>query len=563
MNNKQIISKLKLAVSLLEVDGANPFKIRGYQNTVLFLDKLDFQLSNCEDISKIDGISKGMIEKVEQIISTGTFDSLNELLEKTNPIVLELLKISGLGPKKIKLIVSEFNISSLEDLLALCDEGKVAAIKGFGAKTEEKIKSSIEFILKNKGAVLYAEAEGIAELIENQLSETITDNLFSKTGELRRKTNTITEISFLIGVKYKDISQIRNKISALDFLEEIITISNPFLWFGTYKEQEVNVSFKFCEKHEFYNKLLIESGTDKHIYHSLDNGKNLSEICKEANLDTEEAIYEKAGLSYIIPELREGLFEFTQNKEKLENIIQLNDLKGCLHNHSTYSDGANTIEEMANYCKEQGYEYFGISDHSKTAFYANGLYPEQVIKQHKEIDELNKKLAPFKIFKGIESDILPDGSLDYDEEVLKTFDFIVASIHSGLDMDKSKATQRLIKAIENPYTTMLGHPTGRLLLRRKGYEIDHKKIIDACAKNKVIIEINAHPKRLDIDWQWIPYAMEKGVMISINPDAHELKGIHDMYFGVCSARKGGLTREFTFNVKSREEVENYFLKKSK
>jgi len=256
--------------------------------------------------------------------------------------------------------------------------------------------------------------------------------------------------------------------------------------------------------------------------------------------------------------MREGTFELDLAKEnKLPNLLKLEDLKGPFHNHSKYSDGYNTILQLAEYCIDQGYEYLGLSDHSKSAFYANGLQEYHIKKQHGEIDELNIQLAPFKIFKGIESDILNDGSLDYDTDVLASFDFIVASVHSNLNMGKEKATQRLLKAIENPYTTFLGHPTGRLLLRRKGYAIDHKKIIDACALHNVIIEINANPWRLDLDWRWVNYAIDQGVVLSINPDAHEIKGFNHMKFGVFMGRKGGLTIEKTFNAWSLESVNNY------
>ena len=254
--------------------------------------------------------------------------------------------------------------------------------------------------------------------------------------------------------------------------------------------------------------------------------------------------------------MREGVLEFDWvQKHQEADLVKLADLKGVLHNHSTYSDGKHTLEEMARYCQSLGYEYFGITDHSKSAFYANGLVEDRIRQQHAEIDELNRKLAPFRVFKGIESDILTDGSLDYDEDVLKTFDFVIASVHSGLGMDEEKATKRLIRAVENPYTTILGHLTGRLLLRREGYPVDHRKVIDACVANGVIIEINASPWRLDIGWQWLPYCMEKGVMISINPDAHEKNGIHDMVYGVNVARKGGLIRAMTFNALPLAEVE--------
>jgi DNA polymerase (family 10) len=244
-------------------------------------------------------------------------------------------------------------------------------------------------------------------------------------------------------------------------------------------------------------------------------------------------------------------------------LLQVADLKGTIHNHSTYSDGQNTLEEMALAAKSKGLQYLGIADHSQTATYAQGLTEEQVLKQHAEIEQLNKQLDGFHIFKGIESDILPDGALDYPDEVLATFDFVVASIHSGLSMDTQKATERLIKAIENPYTTILGHPTGRLLLKREGYKPDMKKIIDACAANGVCIEINANPWRLDIDWRWIPYCMEKGVLISINPDAHETAGYYDTIFGVWMAQKGGLTKEMTLNALNVNELSTYFSQKKK
>jgi DNA polymerase (family 10) len=294
----------------------------------------------------------------------------------------------------------------------------------------------------------------------------------------------------------------------------------------------------------------------------------LFSILKGQTFASEIEIFEQLNWPFIEPELREGTFEIEAAKTNtLPKLVQDSDLKGIFHNHSTYSDGENTLEEMAMYCKELGYQYLGISDHSKTATYAKGLYEDKIVTQHKEIDAFNAKFLQsdgqplFKIFKGIESDILGDGSLDYEEDVLKSFDFIVASIHSNLKMDIEKASQRLIKAIENPYTTMLGHPTGRLLLRRQGYPINHAMIIDACAANNVIIEINANPWRLDIDWRWIHYALEKGVMLSINPDAHELQGYHDMHYGVCVGRKGGLTADMCFNSKPLLEVEKYFNKR--
>jgi DNA polymerase (family 10) len=305
-------------------------------------------------------------------------------------------------------------------------------------------------------------------------------------------------------------------------------------------------------KNRYFRELFIQTGTEEHVE------AVFARITDDIDQPTsEEIIYEKAGLPWIHPELRESADILNITTEV--KLITLGDLKGSLHNHSTWSDGVNTLEEMALYCRDQlKLEYLGISDHSKSAFYAKGLSIERVMEQHKEIDQLNKKLENFHIFKGIEADILYDGSLDYPDEILKTFDFIVASVHSNLKMDEKKATERLITAIENPYTTILGHPTGRLLLTRKGYDIDYKKVIDACAANNVVIEINSNPLRLDLDWRWQAYALNKGVMLSINPDAHRNEGFHDMKYGVLVGRKGGLSAAHCLNAMDLAQITEVF-----
>jgi DNA polymerase (family 10) len=306
-----------------------------------------------------------------------------------------------------------------------------------------------------------------------------------------------------------------------------------------------------CEEDQYEREQLLRTGPAEHL--------DELDIDPEEPIESEKALYEDRGLPFILPELRDLPME-TSTKIDTTQLVQWNSIRGILHNHSTYSDGIHSLEEMAIACRDLGMEYLGMCDHSKSAFYAGGLSIEKVMQQHAEIDKLNAKLGPFKIFKGIESDILSDGSLDYPNEILETFDLIVASVHSILNMDIERATKRLITAIENPYTTILGHPTGRLLLSRKGYPIDYKKVIDACAANGVIMELNAHPYRLDIDWRWIPYCMEKGVHISINPDAHKKEGYSDMQYGVNVARKGGLTNDFLFNGKSLNEMINFLSK---
>src|SRR5690606_38156674 len=309
----------------------------------------------------------------------------------------------------------------------------------------------------------------------------------------------------------------------------------------------------------FVRETLLRTGSRNHLLTPVLDHPSLASFFRSKPFESELQAYQAAGQSYIAPELREGQFEIALAKEgKLPVLLEMDDLRGSLHNHSTYSDGKHTLRDMATYCQSLGYEYLGIADHSRSAFYAGGVDREKVAEQQREIKLLNEELAPFRIFSGIESDILVDGSLDYPDHVLASFDFVVASIHSALSMTRQRATARLIKAIENPYTTILGHPTGRLLLRREGYPIDHQAIIDACAANEVVIEINVNPWRLDLDWRWIHYALEKGVRLSINPDAHEKEAYADIRYGVMVARKGGLTREMTLNALSADALAIYF-----
>ncbi|RZK20334.1 MAG: DNA polymerase/3'-5' exonuclease PolX, partial [Hymenobacter sp.] len=345
--------------------------------------------------------------------------------------------------------------------------------------------------------------------------------------------------------------------------------SGPWVWAGTAVEGGVGIVVRATAPETFVNQLFLGTGTEAHLSAPLPNAappapRTLRQWAKREQFASEEALYEKAGLQYVVPELRENLGEIELAAErKIPQLLQDSDLRGSLHNHSTYSDGNHSLRQMATFLRDAGYEYLGICDHSQAAHYANGLGPERVRQQQREIDELNQELAPFRIFKGIEADILGDGSLDYDAELRDSFDFIVASIHSNLKMDEARATERLLAAIANPHCTMLGHPTGRLLLRRAGYPIDFKAVIDACAEHQVIIEINANPWRLDLDWRWVRYAISQGVQLSINPDAHHTDGYADMRYGVLAGRKGMLTKEMTFNAKSVDEAAAYFAARKK
>jgi DNA polymerase (family 10) len=526
ITTEDIADGLEITAKLMELHDENPFKVKAISTAAYKLGKTRLDLNNqtVEELTKIEGISKSLAEKIIEFTTTGTTKELHDLIAKTPAGVIEMLGIKGLGPKKVRQLWHELELESVTDLLYACHENRLIELKGFGAKTQNTIIQNIEFKIKNTGWFHYAYAEKIGQPIIDAIKE--QTDFVSFTGAMYRHCEVIEEIDILVGDESIDLDEFVSETIPLNFIQ--------------------------CNPNVFYRKLVETSSTKEHL-----EGINFKALATK-KYDSEESIYSNLSIQYCEPELREGLFELEKAKNnQLPKLVELTDLKGILHNHSTYSDGMNTLEEMAVYCKELGYQYLGICDHSKTASYAGGLKVETVLLQQQEIEKLNKQLFPFKIFKGIESDILGNGDLDYEEDILKTFDFIVASVHANLKMDEEKANTRLIKAIENPYTTILGHPTGRLLLGRPGYPIDHKKIIDACAANKVVIELNAHPYRLDIDWRWIPYCLEKGVMISINPDAHQLKGYHDMRYGTYVARKGLLTKDNCLNAMDLNTFENY------
>ena len=556
MENKTIARTLRLLSQLMELHDENPFKIKSVANAAFKVDKLPYPIASktLAEIEQVDGLGKSIAGKIWEIIESNSLLDLSELLNKTPPGIVEMMRIKGLGPKKILIIWKELGIENVGELYYACNENRLIEAKGFGLKTQEEIKKTIEFNMASNGRFLYAQVESFAEALLDQIKNEIKPEHVWLTGQYRRRSEIIDSLDLIV-VKELDHT-ILQKLESWDI--DGLEIHGNQIKFQT--EQGVIVHLHFVNNNELGWELILKTGNQEHV-------EILKSMLKGVDLDgkTESEIYELAGIPYIEPELREGDNEFKLVKSNsLPQLIEYSDLRGSLHNHSTWSDGVHTLEEMALFCKnELKLEYLGICDHSKSAFYANGLNETRISAQQREIDELNKKLSPFKIFKGIESDILYDGSLDYSDEVLGSFDFIVASVHSVLNMNELKATERLIKAIENPYTTILGHPTGRLLLSRSGYPIDHKKVIDACAANQVIIEINANPLRLDLDWRWHQYAISKGVMLSINPDAHRKEGFNDMKFGTLIARKGGLSKENCLNAMNFEQISIFFEQKKK
>lgn len=557
MENKAIARTLRLLSQLMELHNENPFKIKSIANAAFKVDKLPFAIKskNLEEIAQVDGLGKSISAKVWELLQTGTMAELQDILKETPEGIVEMLGIKGIGPKKILIIWKDLDIENIGELYYACNENRLIEAKGFGLKTQEEIKKIIEFQMAAHGKFLYAQAEPLVNKLTEDLSlwlKSMNETaLLGIAGTYRRALEIIEEIEFVIGAEQPQ--DICDQITSFEPLQFDLQDNGSLVALSPFG---LRIILHVSPLTDFYKNLFQFTGNEAHVQQVL-------QLAGEGPFADEKDIYLKAGLSYIEPELREGTNEVELAKNhKLPQLITYQDLRGSLHNHSTWSDGVHTLEEMAVYCKDHlQLEYLGICDHSKSAFYANGLNEQRVFGQHQEIDALNARLAPFKIFKGIESDILYDGSLDYSDDILKTFDFVVASVHSNLRMDEEKATSRLIKAIENPYTTILGHPTGRLLLSRKGYPIDYKKVIDACAVNNVVIEINANPLRLDLDWRWHQYALEKGVLLSINPDAHRTEGFHDMKYGVLIGRKGGLQPQQCLNALSLQDISQYFSNK--
>ncbi|ANI90686.1 histidinol-phosphatase [Arachidicoccus ginsenosidimutans] len=553
MTNKGIAANFKLLAQLMELYGDDSFKIKSYNNASRTIEKLPVELSSLQEekIFSIVGIGKAIGNKILEQFETGSFRVLNEYIEKTPHGILEMLRIKGLGPKKIATIWNDLEIESIGELLYACNENRLMLYKGFGEKTQNNIREAIEFYLANQGSFLFAEIEQYALSFDNYLKKSFPDYTFLLTGAFRRNAITIDVLEWLTNTPQNIIEQI---IEANEFVLKENT--DAFIHVKT----QANLSIHFIQspKEKIVNEYFSHNCSEAFYESFIEKFPDV----KTKNYSSEEEIFSENKLQFVPAYLRENKkWIDVAEQNALPTLIETKDIKGIIHSHSKWSDGGSPLRELAEYVKQQGFEYLVISDHSQSAFYAQGLSPERIVEQHKEIDELNISLAPFKIFKSIESDILNDGNLDYEEAVLKSFDLVIASVHSNLKMNEEKAMQRLLKAIENPYTTILGHPTGRLLLSRAGYPVNHQKLIDACAANKVVIELNANPHRLDIDWHWIDYALGKDALISINPDAHSLKGVHDIRFGVLAAQKAGVTAKQNLSSSGLNEFELFIQQK--
>ncbi len=545
VSNEVISESLSLLAKLMDIHGENPFKIKSYAAASFSIDKLTEDLSVIprEKILSIKGIGPSIGKQIIEILDTGELPQLHEIIGKTPPGVIEMLRIKGLGPKKISTVWKEMEIESIGELMYACNENRLMLYKGFGEKTQNNIRDTISFYLRSQGSFLFAEVEGYVLSVHKNLRESFHGQLLAVTGSFRRQLEIIDQAAWITCVPHSDLAVFfkSNNFNIEEEKEDGLLISG---------NENISLRFEIVTPDTFYSRLFETSCSADFLE------KWKEQFHPQPSADSEEMIFKKAGIYFIPAPLREDpalIGKAAQNP--LPALIQFSDVKGVVHSHSNWSDGSNTVEEMAKACIDQGFEYLVISDHSKSAFYANGLSEERIREQHLYIEELNSRLAPFYIFKSIECDILNDGRLDYSDQILSTFDLVIASVHSNLKMSLEKAMSRLLGAIQNPHTRILGHPTGRLLLSRAGYPVDHQILIDACAAHGVVIELNAHPRRLDMDWRWIDYALQKNVLISIDPDAHSIAGYHDIHYGVLAAQKGGVT--------SRDNLSSFTLKQMK
>lgn len=552
-DNYFIADQFTLLSKLMDIHGENSFKAKSYSVAAFTIEKLPQQVADmpADKLSTIKGIGDSAAKKIVEVLQTGQLSALQDIIQKTPPGIIEMLNIKGLGPKKISTIWKEMNIESIGELLYACNENRLLLFKGFGEKTQKNVQESIEFYMRNQGSHLYAEIETYALTINKTLREQFPARKFEITGPFRRQVEIIDSLEWVTTATTDELLAFlgANNFTTKETLADVIHVTGP-----------ENVLLKFYSTSDdlFYKTLFTSTNSQEFA----EAWSALPDWNSAASFTSEEAIFKSVSLPYIVPAMREkpGVLSPIQ-KNGASKLIEPGDIKAIIHSHSDWSDGSNTIEQMAKACIDKGFEYLVISDHSKSAFYANGLQEERIKAQHQYVDELNNKLKPFRIFKSIECDILNDGSLDYSENILATFDLVIASVHSNLKMTEEKAMMRLLNAIRNPYTTILGHMTGRLLLSRPGYPVDHVSIVDACVENQVVIELNAHPRRLDIDWRWIDYALEKGALISIDPDAHAVEGYDDCRFGVLAAQKGGLTKERNLSSFSLGEFEDYLAKR--
>lgn len=571
MNKDEIAGVFENIARLLELKGENPFKVRAYTHAARALETLSEPLETLiaeERLTAVDGIGKATGEKIAELSTHGRLDYYDHLREEFPPDILTLFDIQGLGAKKIKVLWDALKIHSVTRLERACKDGSVAALPGFGEKTAANILKGIEHMRSHAGEFRFGDVAHIAEGLLDDLRGHPDVNLAQIAGSFRRKKEIVRDLDFIVSTKNPEAIMafftahplVENVLAHGATKSSVILKSGiqcdlravngpefPFAlnYFTGSKEHNVRMRSRALSRGWSLNEYRFSAAEGRELLHPL------PEIHEEAD------IYRALDLDPVEPELREDRGEIdAAEKHKLPHLIEWSNLRGTFHNHTNASDGRATLEDMVAAAKELGLEYLGIADHSKASFQANGLDETRLAAQVARIAELNAADSDFRIFAGTECDILKDGTLDFSDEVLATLDYVVASVHSSFTMPEAEMTKRIIRAMENPHVTMLGHLTGRLLLSREPYQVNIPAILDAAAATGTIIELNANPRRLDLDWRWWPIAKEKGVKCAINPDAHSTAGLQDIIFGIGIARKGGLTKNDVINTLPLSRIES-------
>lgn len=566
ITKKDVIATLEDIGKLLELKGETPFKSRAYYKAARSIAAMEGDINDLAGegkLTSLKGIGDALNKKITMLVTTGKLEYYEKLKSLIPPGHLEMLKIKGLGPKKIRMLYEKLGIKTIGELEYACTENRLVELTGFGKKTQDKILAGIEIFKSYQEKHLYADIIGEAKAILDSVRKQKDVFSASLAGSIRRCNEVIKDIDIIASTK--DSHELANFFASLPYVRNITLKGETMV--SVVLRSGVNCDLRIVSKEEFPYALHHFTGSREHNIAMRERAKQMGIEMNEYGLfrgdciiscATETEIFSALGLTFIPPELRENMGEIEASESGgLPGLIEIKDVRGLLHIHTSASDGSDSLAAIVKAARKMGMEYIGITDHSKSAYYAGGLSADEIKRQHDIIDEMNAGNANFYIFKGIEADILPDGSLDYDDEILNSFDFVIAAVHSHFGMAEDEMTSRIEKALDNKFTTILAHPTGRLLLAREPYPVDVEKIIDIAAQKGKIIELNANPRRLDINWRYCKYAKEKGVKIAINPDAHNISGLADINFGVNIARKGWLEPSDCINCLGLEELKKF------
>ncbi|NLC76335.1 MAG: DNA polymerase/3'-5' exonuclease PolX [Clostridia bacterium] len=565
MDKKQVAAVLNEIGLLLELKGESPFKSRAYYNGARTIELMTEDLVTLveEDrLRELPGIGSALSEKIAELVRTGSIAYLDELRSAVPEGVLALLRVPGLGPKKARVLYQELGIESLGELEYACKENRLVTLKGFGAKTQAKFLAGLEYLKRFQGSFRLADARVQAEILLNSLKDCPWVVEGEIAGSIRRGKEIVKDVDLVAGSR--EPGKVTEFFAGLPEVEKVIALGETKV--SVKLQSGLAADLRVVEPEQFVYALHHFTGSKEHNTALRQLAKNMKLKINEYGIfhgdelllcQNEMEFYRTLGLDYIPPELRENAGEIEAALEgRLPELVEPGDIQGTFHIHTNYSDGSSSIEELVTGALQRGYRYIGISDHSQSAFYAGGLKKDDILRQHEDIARIQEQYPEIIIFKGIEADIKADGSLDYDDEILALFDFVIASVHSnfraGVDL-----TERLLRAISHPAVTMLGHATGRLLLAREGYGGDMEKLLTVAKEKQVIMELNASPSRLDLDWRYLRRAKELGVKVSINPDAHRVEELDDVWYGVLMARKGWLEAGDVFNTMSPRRVKRY------